>query len=132
MRRVIPARIKRRGVEMRLVLDGTETETTRPDPALIRAVARAHKWFDELATGRARSIGEIAENENVSDHYMSRLLPLAFLAPDIVEAIFAGRHPADVTAEALTKQVRLPIVWADQKALLGFERASPHSLKRTD
>jgi hypothetical protein len=121
MRRVIPARIKRRGVEMRLVLDGTETETTRPDPALIRAVARAHKWFDELATGRARSIGEIAENENVSNRYISRLLPLAFLAPHIVEAIFAGRHPADVTAEALTKQVRLPIVWADQKAMLGFD-----------
>jgi len=116
----VPAQIRRRGVEMRLVLDGGNTQTAKPDPVLIKAVARAHKWFDDLASGRARSLGDIARREGVSDRYVSHLMPLAFLAPDIIEAILAGTQPADLTAETLTRRTELPLSWADQKAALGF------------
>jgi site-specific DNA recombinase len=51
----------------------------------------------------------------------SHLMPLAFLAPNIVEAILAGGQPADLTAEMLIKRTDLPLDWADQKALLGFD-----------
>jgi len=121
VRHSIPARIRRRGVEMRLVLDGAGTQTARPDPALIKAVVRAHKWFEDLATGRVPSLSEIAKKEGVSDRYVSHLIPLAFLAPDIVEVILAGTQPADLTAETLIKRVKLPLSWADQHTQLGFD-----------
>jgi hypothetical protein len=48
-------------------------------------------------------------------------MPLAFLAPDIVAAILAGTQPVDLTTEALTKRIDLPVGWAEQRALLGFD-----------
>ncbi len=123
VRRVVPVRIKRRGVEMRLVLEGVGNGagTSKPDPALIKAVVRAHKWFDEFMSGHARSPKDIAEAEGCSDRYVGHLMPLAFLAPKIVEAILAGAQPVDLTAERLIKQIELPLVWAEQKAVLGFD-----------
>jgi len=121
VRQVVPAQIKRRGVEMRLVLEGAGAETAKSDPALIKAVARAHKWFDDLLNGRARSLGDIANTQGVSDRYISHPMPLAFLAPDIVEAILAGGQPVVLTAETLTRCIDLPLDWAEQKAMLSFD-----------
>lgn len=122
VRHTVPTQLKRRGVEMRLVLDGPDngTRCSNPDPALINAVARAHRWFYDLAVGRAESLRDIAKTDGVSDRYVSRLLPLAFLAPDVIEAILAGTQPLDLTAEKLTKQIELPLRWAEQEALLRF------------
>jgi site-specific DNA recombinase len=47
-------------------------------------------------------------------------MPLAFLAPDIVEAILAGTQPVDLTAETLTRRADLPLSWSEQKSLFGF------------
>ena len=121
VRHVVPARIRRRGVELKLVLAGAETEPAKPDPALIKAVARAHKWFGELMSDRAKSLAHIARAEGVSDRYVSHLMPLAFLAPDIVEAILAGAQPVDLTAETLIRRTDLPLDWAEQRALLSFD-----------
>lgn len=106
---------------MRLVLDGPDNDarTSNPDPALINAVARAHQWFEDLFSGHADSLRDIATAEDVSDRYVSRLMPLAFLAPDIVEAILAGTQPLDLTAEKLTKHTELPLSWAEQRLVLG-------------
>ena len=122
VRHTVPTQLKRRGVEMRLVPDGPDngTRTANSDPALINAVARARRWFDDLVSGRADSLRDIARAESVSDRYVGRLLPLAFLAPDIVEAILAGTQSVDLTAEKLTKHVELPLSWSEQKAVLGF------------
>ncbi len=116
--RQIGMSIKRRGVEMRLVIPGANTAASKADPALLKAIARARGWFDELITGRAISMVEIAQREGISDRYVSSLLPLAFLAPDIVEAIAAGRQPADLTAETLIRHIDLPLDWNDQRVLL--------------
>ena len=123
LRHTIPTRIRRRGVEMRLVLAGATNVAAapKPDPALIKAVVRAHRWFDDLVSGRARSLGDIAKAEGVSDRYVSHLMPLAFLAPEIVEAILAGTQPVDLTAETLTRRTELPLPWAKQKAQMGFD-----------
>ncbi len=120
IRQEVPLRIRRRGVEMKLVLEGAGGESDKPDAALVKALARAHRWFDELAAGRAQSTGEIAKAAGVTPRYVSRLMPLAFLAPDIVEAILAGTQPPQLTAEALIKRTHLPLSWADQRTLLGF------------
>jgi site-specific DNA recombinase len=50
---------------------------------------------------------------------VSRLLPLAFLAPDIIEAILQGRHAADLSAARLTNKLDLPLDWTDQRELIG-------------
>ena len=115
-------RLKRRGVEMRLVLENQTHGTNPPrlDPALIKAAARARKWCDGLVSGCYRSVAAIAEAEGVSVRYVGQLLPLGFLAPDIVESILSGCQPIDLSAEALIKRTDLPYDWDEQKALLGF------------
>jgi len=116
--RDIPMQIQRRGVEMKLVIAGVDA--ARVDPVLIKAVARARTWFDELQSGAVKSIRDIANREDISDRYVSHLLPLAFLAPDIVEAIVAGQQPADLTTDALIKRINLPADWSEQRRILGF------------
>jgi site-specific DNA recombinase len=113
-------RIKRRGVEMRFVSDGPAPTARSPDPVLLREVKRAHRCFNALVAGRIGSVAELASREGISDRYISSLLPLAFLAPDIIEAIVAGAQPADLTAHRLIRQLELPIAWTAQKRLLGL------------
>ena len=105
---------------MRLVLEpeGGGLHRSDVDPVLTRAIVRGRLWFDRLVQGQAQSISEIAEAEGVTRHYVSRLIPLAFLAPDIVETIFSGTQPVHLTAEKLTKHAELPLDWAQQRALL--------------
>jgi site-specific DNA recombinase len=118
--REVPLRIRRRGVEMKLILDAPGPNATSPDPVLLKEIRRAHRCFDALVSGRVKSVVELATIEGVSDRYVSRLLPLAFLAPDIVEAIAAGRQPAEVTTHRLLRHFDLPTEWSAQRRLLGF------------
>ena len=118
--RDVPLRIKRRGVEMRLVIKGRSASPTTPDPVLLKEIRRAHRCFEALVSGQVRSVAELATIEGISDRYVSSLLPLAFLAPDIVDAITAGRHPPELTAHRLIRTVDLPIAWAAQRQLLGI------------
>ena len=116
----LPVRIKRRGVETRLIIGG-ETRTTHPDPLLIQTMARSHVWCAQLGTGKVSSVRDIAHRENLDAGDISRTLPLAFLAPDIVKGILEGRQPVELTADALKRQsATLPLGWAAQKKLLGF------------
>jgi len=59
--------------------------------------------------------------EGVTHRHVGHLMPLAFLAPDIFAAIFAGTQPVDLTAQALTKRIDLPLGWVEQRILLGFD-----------
>tara|TARA_R110002110_G_scaffold415092_1_gene647860 strand:+ start:1448 stop:1966 length:519 start_codon:yes stop_codon:yes gene_type:complete len=121
----VPLQIRKRGVEMKLVIEnGVSGKTAQPDPSLIKAVTRAHHWMEALRSGHQPSQAAIADVEGVSRRYVGLLLPLAFLAPDIVETILAGRQPVDLTAEKLIKQVELPLEWAEQRRVLGFQAAS--------
>jgi DNA invertase Pin-like site-specific DNA recombinase len=118
--RAIPLQMKRRGVETRLVIEGAGSPSPNVDQALIKAVARAHQWFADLVSGRAASITEIASRDGVASQYVGNLLPLAFLASDIVDAIVAGRQPIDLTAKTLIHRIDLPLDWMAQKKMLGF------------
>jgi len=118
--RFFPMTIRRRGVEMRLVIEGDRAPAPRADLALLKAVARAHQWSADLLTGRARSIAEITERERVGARYVRRLMRLAFLAPEIVAAIAAGNQPPDLTAEALAERIDLPLLWTAQEQAVGI------------
>ncbi len=98
----LPMTIKRRGIEMRMVVGESKG---KPDPTLLKAVARAHLWFDELATGKVVSIAQIERRENIDKGYVSRLLKLAFLPPKAIESIVAGTQPADWTVNTLVMKI---------------------------
>jgi site-specific DNA recombinase len=121
---LVPLQIRRRGIETRLVIPGEEDAVPRVDPALLRALARGYHWFAELAAGTAVSSRQIAAREGVSDSYVRHLVPLALLAPTIVESICAGRQSVCLSAERLKTQAGLPIEWDAQKRLLADERAA--------
>jgi len=116
--RFVPMRMKRRGVEMRLVIDGDAASASRVDLPLLKATARAYRWSDDLLAGRAQSIGEIAKREHLTGRYVRRVMRLAFLAPRIVEAIAEGRQPADLTTLAMTQRIDLPPLWSAQEQAL--------------
>ena len=118
MTRFIPTEMKRRGVELSLVIEGETPAAKRPDPSLLKAIARGHRWFHELASGRTASIRESARREGVYDSYVRRLIPLALLAPDIVQSICDGSQPATLTAEALKHAAPLPLEWTKQRQIL--------------
>lgn len=113
----VPLHIKRRGVEMRLILG---SGNYKPDPTLVKAIAKAHMWFAELSSGKITTISEIAERENTDKRYVSHIIHLAFLAPEITEAIIEGSQPADLSVHKLIKTIELPIHWQQQKQTLGF------------
>ena len=91
------------------------------DITLIKAVARAFRWRRMLETGRYSTIDEIAAAEKINDSYVSRVLRLTLLAPDIVEAILDGRQPEGMTLPGLLKGV--PVEWATQGAAMSSEPA---------
>ena len=116
-----PVQFKRRGVETKLVLAPQDASVRVPDPKLCDLIASAHRWHRLLTSGRARSVRQIAEIDDAVESEVSRLLPLAFLAPTIVEAILDGSQPASLTANALKRIGALPAEWQAQRRLLGFD-----------
>src|SRR5436309_5569251 len=100
-----PVAFTRRGAETKLVLPGLaqRKHSSRCDPALIKAIARGRAWFEELATGRARSLQELAKRDGISRRYIRRLVGLASLSPQLVEAILQGGQPVELTATRLTE-----------------------------
>jgi hypothetical protein len=86
-----PMKIKRRSVEMRMVLAG-ESDAVRFDRSLLRAVGRTRRRSQQLLSGQFPSIGGIARKERIAPRYIRDLMPLAFLSPKIVKAIVEGRN----------------------------------------
>ena len=113
----IPARLKRTGIEMRMVVDDG-SEPANVDPVLVRLLLRAHAIRARLLEEPSLPLKEIAAEEGISSSYVTRLLRLAFLAPDIVTAILNGRHPPQLTANRLMDDTRLPLDWTAQRELL--------------
>ncbi|MEM6900987.1 MAG: recombinase family protein [Pseudomonadota bacterium] len=95
----------------------------RRDPDLIALIADARRWRSALLSGSAETIAEITKREGLRKGAVSRVLQLAWLAPDISTAILGGRQPKDLTATRLRSLTTLPISWEEQRKVLGFERS---------
>ena len=117
----LQGRLGRRSSGARLLIDASPEREACPDSALIELVARAHRWNRVLGTAEAVSIRDIATREHVEESEISRVITLSCLAPDIVDAILDGLHPPTLTANRLRRMSRLPLDWAAQRQLLGFE-----------
>lgn len=94
--------VKRGGRKQVVTPDGAPwTPGPRADTALVKALARAFRWQRMLDDGACTTIGDLAKRERVNRGYMTRVLRLTLLAPDIVEAILNGRQPVGMRLEEL-------------------------------
>lgn len=118
----IPIQIKRRSGRKLVTLPNGETVKPRPwdtEPTPLQlALARGHRWLAMLESGEVKSLKEIAEKEGVDNSYVSRMVNLTTLAPDIVEAILDERLPPDLTLFDLA--VDPPALWDEQRARIGL------------
>jgi hypothetical protein len=112
----VPLTIRRRPGRKTVVTpvpDGGGTAlSTRADPALVKALARAFRYQKLLDEGRYASISEMARAEKIERGYLGTLLRLTLLAPDIVEGILDGRRTEEVTLPRLLEG--FPVAWKAQ------------------
>ena len=87
---------------------------------MAKSVSQARNWFEQLSKTNTDTIKDIAQTEGADPGDVSRFLPLAFLAPVIVESILEGKQPLELTAEKLKRLRSLPISWEGQRETLGF------------
>jgi hypothetical protein len=92
------------------------TPAPRIDTALLKAIVRAHRWREMLENGECPSAADLAKAEKVNDSYLSRVLRITLLAPEIIEAIVAGQQPPTLQVDDLMKP--LPAQWQQQRAVL--------------
>jgi len=92
-------------------------EKPRVDSTLVKALARAFRWKKMLESGQFATITELAKHENLALTYMTRVLRLSLLAPEIVEMILDGRQPPEMTLAVLLEP--FPVAWEGQKSLMG-------------
>jgi hypothetical protein len=91
----------------------TNRGSSAADTTLVKALARAFRWRRMMEAGRYGTINELAAAEKINSSYVSRLLRLTLLAPDIVEAILDGRQPDGVTLPGLMEP--FPVEWDRQR-----------------
>ena len=87
------------------------------DTTLVKALARAFRWRRMMETGRFATINELAAAEKINSSYVSRLLRLTLLAPEIVAAILDGRQPERMTLPGLMEP--FPVEWQGQRKCCG-------------
>ncbi len=116
----IPLRLRRHGGRKLVLAPDYHPDAAprRSDDTLVKALARAWRWRRMIESGRVRSLNDIAEGEKLNSSYVSRIFRLNLLAPDIVEAILAGRQPRTLQLEMLREEV--PVEWERQRERFGF------------
>jgi len=89
------------------------------DPHVLRAIARAWSWRRQLETGAASTIQDIATAEKVSDRFVSRMMRLAYLSPDVLEELIIRRAPPALSLNELMAVAQRP--WTEQREVV-FEK----------
>lgn len=119
----IPLIIKKRGGRKEIFApDGislTGTPSSQRQEALVIAIARGFRWKKLLEQGKYATICELAQAIDKDPSQVMRILRLTLLAPDIIEAIYAGREPSGLSLERLYRQ--FPLLWEEQRKVLGFK-----------
>ena len=114
----VPFRIVKRGGRKEMQLPAGMRSQMKTDNTLIKALARAFRWKRMLESGEFVTIAELAEREGIAPSYMTRVLRLTLLAPDIVEAILDGQHGPEMTLAKLLGP--FPAEWDRQRRHFEF------------
>jgi hypothetical protein len=109
----VPFRVVKHGGRKEMHLPDGATTARKPDSTLVKALARAFRWKRMLDSGEFSTIAELAEREGIAPSYMTRVLRLTLLAPDIVEAILDGKQGSEVTLAQVLKP--FPLKWAEHR-----------------
>lgn len=112
----VPFRIVKHGGRKEMQMPEGATQLRRTDNTLVKALARAFRWKRMLESGELATIAELAEREGIAPSYMTRVLRLTLLAPDIVEAILDGKQGPEVTLARVLEP--FPMEWEGQQAIL--------------
>lgn len=117
----IPATLQMRDKRLSIVTPSTlqGATSTNTDSTLIRNVARAYNWRISIENQTYTSILALAKAERCDEKYIRKLLPLAYLAPDIIESILDGKQPAELELKHLVS-CEIPLSWIAQRDQLGF------------
>jgi DNA invertase Pin-like site-specific DNA recombinase len=114
------ARLRRTGMEMKMLVDGETISAGKADRSLVRLIVKAHALREKLESKGGIDFGGMTRQFGTGRAHHMRLLRLSFLAPDIIKAILEGRHPKDLTAARLMRNTQLPLSWREQRETLGF------------
>ena len=116
----VAARLKRNGGIMKLITPGGGAALPAVDRTLVRTIIRARTWWSQLCADPSLTVTGIAARETVTKSYVTRIVRLAFLAPDILGAVLDGTAPAHLTADRLTLRDVIPAGWNDQRGAFGI------------
>ena len=114
----IEAKSKRCGGEVHLVVPPNSDSVQQPKPSLIKAIARAHGWYEKVVHGDALDMRSLARQAGLTERYVGKVFGCAFLAPDIIESILDGSQPQDLNFKKLCRHI--PLSWAEQRQQFGF------------
>jgi len=111
----VPLAVRKRGGRKLVVMPGGTMNRGQSgaNSTLVKALARAFRWRRMMETGRFATLNELAAAEKINSSYVSRVLRLTLLAPDIVEAILDGRQPEGMTVPRL--MTPSPTIWREQR-----------------
>ena len=126
IRVVIPLTIRKKNGRPKILppADHTPAEAQVQDAHVLRAIARAWNWRRRIERGDASTIADIANAENVTDRFVSRMMRLAYLAPDVLEKLLIHRIPPALSLNDLIAAADLP--WAEQmEAVCGAGGSQP-------
>lgn len=113
-------RLKRSGCVMRLITQNGSAAVPTVDTTLIKSIARARNWWNQLCEDEALTITAIANCEKLTRSYITRVLRLAFLSPDVLKSLLDGKAPAHLTTDRLTVTDAVPARWEDQRKMFGI------------
>ncbi|NQV59023.1 MAG: hypothetical protein HQ502_05105 [Alphaproteobacteria bacterium] len=112
----VPFAIRKYGGRKQVITpDGTPTviEKSLVDSTLVKALARAFRWKKMLESGQFTTITELATHEKMALTYMTRVLRLSLLSPEVVEMILDGRQPPEMTLAVLLEP--FSVEWNGQR-----------------
>ena len=112
----VPFRVVKRGGRKEMHLPDGVRPDRKADNTLVKALARAFRWKRMLESGEFATIAELAEREGIATSYMTRILRLTLLAPDMIEAILDGTQQPEVTLAQVLEP--FPLAWAEQAGRL--------------
>ncbi|MCL1630143.1 hypothetical protein M3N55_15570 [Roseibaca sp. V10] len=123
---LVPFRLVKRGGRKEMQMPDGASAQRKMDNTLVKALARAFRWKRMLESGEFTTINELAEREGIASSYMTRVLRMTLLAPDIVEAILDGKQGPEMTLARVLKP--FPLERETQRAFVGFSVTQPKKL----
>jgi site-specific DNA recombinase len=105
--------VLRRGSELRVIAPHGDSHQRERLPSLVKAIARAHGWYERIVAGEVTTIGQLAQKSGLTRRYVRRILQFAILSPQITDALLTGKHRPNLTVKELLRGV--PLDWREQE-----------------